>query len=151
MIVVYYFNIANFSSLHILLRYPLAFVGCRDGLLEMMKVPKEERTDAKLNNLTIIMLGAITATALKITDLSFIMSMGGATLGNALIYVYPALMFRSAVKNLGDEATSAQKAEVYVAMAFAALGIVMGAIGAKMALGTLYSNAIILIDKSKLY
>ena len=125
------------TSLQILLRYPLAFVGCRDGLLEMMKVPKEERTDAKLNNLTIIMLGAITATALKITDLSFIMSMGGATLGNALIYVYPALMFRSAVKNLGDEATSAQKAEVYVAMAFAALGIVMGAIGAKMALGTL--------------
>ena len=137
MIVVYYFNIANFSSLHILLRYPLAFVGCRDGLLEMMKVPKEERTDSKLNNLTIIMLGAITATALKITDLSFIMSMGGATLGNALIYVYPALMFRSAVKNLGDEATSAQKAEVYVAMAFAALGIVMGCIGARMALGTL--------------
>ena len=133
----YYFNIANFSSLHLLLRYPLAFVGCRDGLLEMMKVPKEERTDAKLNNLTIIMLGAITATALKITDLSFIMSMGGATLGNALIYVYPALMFRSAVKNLGDEATSAQKAEVYVAMAFAALGIVMGCIGTKMALGTL--------------
>lgn len=137
MIVVYYFNIANFSSLHILLRYPLAFVGCRDGLLEMMKVPKEERTDSKLNNLTIIMLGAITATALKITDLSFIMSMGGATLGNALIYVYPALMFRSAVKNLGDEATSAQKTEVYVAMAFAALGIVMGCIGARMALGTL--------------
>jgi len=134
---VYYFNIANFSSLHLLRRYPLAFVGCRDGLLEMMKVPKEERTDSKLNNLTIIMLGAITTTALKITDLSFIMSMGGATLGNALIYVYPALMFRSAVKNLGDEATSAQKVEVYVAMAFAALGIVFGGIGAKMALGTL--------------
>ena len=103
----------------------------------MMKVPKEERTDAKLNNLTIIMLGAITATALKITDLSFIMSMGGATLGNALIYVYPAIMFKNAVTNLGDEATSAQKAEVYVAMAFAALGIVMGCIGARMALGTL--------------
>jgi len=125
------------TSLQILLRYPLAFVGCRDGLLEMMKVPKEERTDAKLNNLTIIMLGAITATALKITDLSFIMSMGGATLGNALIYVYPAIMFKNAVTNLGDEATSAQKAEVYVAMAFAALGIVMGCIGARMALGTL--------------
>ena len=125
------------TSLHLLRRYPLAFVGCRDGLLEMMKVPKEERTDSKLNNLTIIMLGAITATALKITDLSFIMSMGGATLGNALIYVYPAIMFKNAVKNLGDEATSAQKAEVYVAMAFAALGVVMGGIGARMALGTL--------------
>ncbi len=100
----------------------------------MMKVPKEERTDTKLNNMTVIMLGAITAAALKVKDLSFIMSFGGATLGNALIYVYPALMFRSAVKNLGDEATKAQKMEVYLAMGFAALGIGMGCVGAKMAL-----------------
>ncbi len=69
--------------------YPLAFVGCRDGLLEMMKVPKEERTDAKVDQLTYMILATVTAVALKITDLSFIMSFGGATLGNALIYVYP--------------------------------------------------------------
>jgi len=117
--------------------YPLAFVGCRDGTLEMMQVPKEERTDAKLNNLTYIILASVTAVALKITDLSFIMSFGGATLGNALIYVYPAIMFRSAVKNLGDDATAAQKLEVKLAMAFAALGIGMGAIGTKMALSKL--------------
>lgn len=101
----------------------------------MMKVPKEERTDAKLNNMTLIILGVVTAVALKVKDLSFIMSFGGATLGNALIYVYPALMFRSAVKNLGDEATKAQKMEVYLSLAFAVLGIGMGCIGAKMALG----------------
>eukprot|EP00985_Skeletonema_marinoi_P006479 scaffold2801_cov178-Skeletonema_marinoi.AAC.7 len=100
-------------------------------------VPKEERTDAKLNNLTYIILASVTAVAMKITDLSFIMSFGGATLGNALIYVYPAIMFRSAVKNLGDDATAAQKLEVKLAMAFAALGIGMGAIGTKMALGKL--------------
>mmetsp|Transcript_11320 Transcript_11320/g.19649 ORF Transcript_11320/g.19649 Transcript_11320/m.19649 type:complete len:479 (-) Transcript_11320:90-1526(-) len=117
--------------------YPLAFVGCRDGLLEMLKVPKEERTDAKVNNLTYTILAVVTAVALKITDLSFIMSFGGATLGNALIYVYPAIMFRSAVKNLGEDATKAQKLEVYLAMAFAALGIGMGCIGTKMALGKL--------------
>eukprot|EP00804_Cyclotella_cryptica_P021984 CCRYP_000912-RD/>CCRYP_000912-RD protein AED:0.42 eAED:0.42 QI:257/0.66/0.75/1/0.66/0.75/4/85/473 len=117
--------------------YPLAFVGCRDGILEMLQVPKEERTDAKLNNLTYAILGVVTAVALKITDLSFIMSFGGATLGNALIYVYPAIMFRSAVKNMGDKATTAQKLEVILAMAFAALGIGMGTIGAKMALGKL--------------
>jgi hypothetical protein len=46
-------------------------------------------------------------------------------------------MFRSAVKNMGDDATTAQKLEVYLAMAFAALGIGMGGIGAKMALGKL--------------
>ena len=119
-----------FSSI----RYPLAFVGCRDNLLALLKVPKEERTDAKLNNLTYLILATVTAAALKITDLSFIMAFGGATLGNALIYVFPALMFRSAVKKMGDEATSAQKLEVYLALAFAAMGIGMGCIGAKQAL-----------------
>ena len=117
-------------------RYPLVFVGLRDGLLEMMKVPLEERTDTKINNLTYIVLGVVTAAALKITDLSFIMSFFGATLGNALIYVYPAIMLKSAVKDMGENATSAQKMEVFLAMAFAALGIGMGAVGTKQALGS---------------
>jgi len=111
--------------------YPLAFVGCRDGLLEMMQVPKEERTDAKINNLTFVILGVVTAVALKVTDLSFIMAFGGATLGNALIYVYPAIMFRSAVKSMGDAATRAQKMEVHLAMLFAAIGIGFGVVGTK--------------------
>lgn len=115
--------------------YPLPFSGFREGLLEIMKVPSEDRTDAKLNNLTYVLLTLVTVLALKITDLSFILSFGGATLGNALIYVFPAIMFRSAVKNLGDEATSSQKMEVYIAMAFAALGLGMGCVGAKQALG----------------
>lgn len=117
--------------------YPLAFVGCRDGLLEALKVPKEERTDANVDKLTYLILGTVTMVALKITDLSFIMSFGGATLGNALIYVYPAMMFRRAVKNMGMKAASAQKMEVHLAMTFAAFGIGMGCMGAKMALGKL--------------
>ncbi|KAL7544343.1 hypothetical protein ACHAWF_009787 [Thalassiosira exigua] len=114
--------------------YPLAFVGCRDNLLALLKVPKEDRTDAKLNNLTYLILATVTAAALKITDLSFIMAFGGATLGNALIYVFPALMFRSAVKKMGEDATTAQKLEVSLALVFAAMGIGMGFIGAKQAL-----------------
>lgn len=99
----------------------------------MMKVPKEERTDAKINNLTFVILGVVTAVALKVTDLSFIMAFGGATLGNALIYVYPAIMFRSAVKSMGDAATRAQKMEVHLAMLFAAIGIGFGVVGTKQA------------------
>mmetsp|Transcript_28081 Transcript_28081/g.51339 ORF Transcript_28081/g.51339 Transcript_28081/m.51339 type:complete len:482 (+) Transcript_28081:108-1553(+) len=117
--------------------YPLVFVGLRDGLLELLKVPKEERTDVKVNNFSYIILGLVTAVAMKMTDISFIMSFGGATLGNALIYVYPAIMLKSTVKNLGDDATTAQKLEVYLAMAFAALGIGMGCIGTKQAIGSL--------------
>ena len=66
--------------------------------------------------------------------LSFVMSFGGATLGNALIYLYPALMFRGAVKKMGDKATPRLKIGVKFAMANAGLGITMGLIGAKMAL-----------------
>ncbi len=50
----------------------------------------------------------MTAVVLKITDLSFIMSFGSAMLGNALIYVYPAMMFRSVVKKMSAKATTAQ-------------------------------------------
>ena len=41
------------------------------------------------------------------------------------------------MKNMGDNATTAQKLEVYLAMTFAAVGTTFGAIGTKMALGKL--------------
>jgi len=42
-------------------------------------------------------------------------------------------MFRSAVKNMGDDASPGLKGEVNVAMFTAALGVVLGAIGSVMA------------------
>jgi hypothetical protein len=65
------------------------------------------------------------------------MSFCRATPGYALIYIYPAIMFRSAVKTMGDDATTAQKLEVHLAMASAALGICFGVIGTKLALAKL--------------
>ena len=118
----------------IVFSYPLVFVGCRDGCLDLLKVDPEERTNSVLNQVTIAILGVITALAIKVSDLTFVLSFGGATLGNALIYVYPALMFRSAVKNMGDDASPGLKGEVNVAMFTAALGVVLGTIGSVMAI-----------------
>ena len=87
-----------------------------------------------MNNITFFLLGWVTFAALNLTDLSFVMSFGGATLGNALIYVLPAIMFRKVVKDMGDEASPALKREVYFATFSALLGIGMGAIGTTMAL-----------------
>lgn len=53
-------------------------------------------------------------------------------MGNALIYVYPALMFRCAVQNMGEEAPIKLRKEVTVALMTAVLGIIMGLIGARM-------------------
>eukprot|EP00979_Chaetoceros_neogracilis_P003927 scaffold687_cov288-Chaetoceros_neogracile.AAC.19 len=114
--------------------YPLVFVGCRDGFLSLLKVPKEKQTDSYLNKLTIGLLTIVTLAAFNLKDLSFLMAFGGATLGNGLIYVFPALMFNSVVKNMGDSAPAGLKNETYFATFTMVLGLTVGVIGATMAL-----------------
>ena len=82
---------------------------------------------------TVGLLGVLTAMAWKLTDLSFVSSMSGAIFGTALIFVYPSLMFRGAVRKLGDKATAGMKRESKLAGIVNVLGIVIGLIGAKMA------------------
>jgi len=124
-------------AVSIVFSYPLIFAGARDGWLDLLKVPVDERTDSVLNKATLAILAGVTVVASQLKELAFIMSLAGATLGNALIYVYPALMFRSAVKGMGEKASKGLKREVPFAMFSAGLGVVMGCIGAKMAFGLL--------------
>jgi len=118
--------------------YPLAFTGARDGILDLANVPPSDRSNSLLNKVTFGALAAVTAVALKIKDLTFLLSFGGATLGNALIYIFPAFMFRGAVNKMKDE-TKAKglKKEVGLSLLLAAVGAIMGGIGTRMAIGTL--------------
>jgi len=112
--------------------YPLAFQGCRDGILDLLQVPAEKRTSpAFLNLTTVLLLSTLTLLAANLKDVKLVLALGGATLGNALTYVYPAMMYRSVVKKLDLKGESAG---VTVASVSAVLGIVMGAIGTKIAL-----------------
>jgi hypothetical protein len=52
-----------------------------------------------------------------------------ATLGNALIYIFPGLMFRGAIRKVANP-TRLQKTEVKVALSTALLGTVLGLLGA---------------------
>ena len=113
--------------------YPLAFTGCRDGFLDLANIPVEKRSPRILNLMTFGLLGVITFFACALKDVSFVLAFGGATLGNALTYVYPALMYRAVVAQQGRN----EKFGVSVSLASAVLGIVMGAIGAQMALRSL--------------
>ncbi len=124
-------------ALSIVFSYPLVFVGTRDGLLDLASISVEKRTNALVDKVTLATLGVITFMALVVNDLSFVLSFAGATLGNALIYVFPALMFKSMVAALGDSATAAQKKEVLFAMFSCLLGIAMGGIGAFMSVKSL--------------
>jgi hypothetical protein len=113
--------------------YPLAFVGCRDGILDLVQVPLDKRSTSTLNSLTIVLLSILTALAASLRDVSFVLAFGGATLGNALTYLYPALMYRAVVTKQDRQ----EGGQVAIAMTSAVLGVVMGVIGAKMALQTL--------------
>lgn len=113
--------------------YPLAFVGLRDGVTDLLKLKLSSNGQ---NVLTVALLSLVTFAALVIPDVSFVLAFGGATLGNALIYIFPFFMFRSAIKNKSD-ATKGQKREVVFAAGSALLGLCMGLLGAKMAIASL--------------
>jgi amino acid permease len=130
--------LATFSrisvAVSISLTYPIVFVGVRDGILDMMKVPVDQRTPPFLNLLSAVILCVLTIMAATFTDLGVILSLGGATFGTAVIYVFPSLMFCTAVRDLGDGATDSLRQEVKLATFFMWFGIVVGAIGTYMSI-----------------
>lgn len=124
-------------AVSIVFSYPLVFVGTRDGLLDLANISMDKRSNSLVNNVTLATLAVITFLAFVVNDVSFVLSFAGATLGNALIYVFPALMFRNMVAMLGDDATGAQKTEAVFTIFTALLGIAMGGIGAFMSIKSL--------------
>lgn len=120
-------------AISLVFSYPLAFAGFRDGVLDLASVPPADRSNSLQNKVTVLLLSLITSAALVLKDVTFVLSFGGATFGNALIYVFPALMFRRAVKDMGEEGKG-MVGETRFAMGSAALGIGMGLVGARMAL-----------------
>ena len=103
--------------------YPLAFQGCRDGVLDLLNISPQERNNATLNVTTVGILTLLTVLAATLTDVSFVLSFGGATLGNLLTYIYPAMMYYKVVsqKKLPNEGFG-----VFLGIVSAGLGVLMG-------------------------
>jgi amino acid permease len=101
--------------------YPLIFVGTRDGLMDLFRVTSEKRTNKLLNNLTFGIMGLVTIIASQLTDLGMVASVGGATFGTALVFVYPIIMFLKTQKK--------RTAETIPAAVIGVLGVVMGVVG----------------------
>jgi amino acid permease len=108
--------------------YPLAFVGARDGLLDWFG-DKKNTSPRTIRVMTVAMLSALTVAALIIPDLSFVLAFAGATLGNALIYIFPGLMFRGAIRKHVANPTRRQRVEVKLALTSAVLGALLGVMG----------------------
>jgi amino acid permease len=116
-------------AISITFSYPLLFTGTRDGILDLFKV--KDRSGAMLNKITLVILGIVTAMASRLTDLGLVASLGGATFGTALVFIYPVIMF---LKNTQGRAANKSQAETWLARVIGVLGVCMGAIGTAMAL-----------------
>ncbi|KAL3928798.1 MAG: hypothetical protein SGBAC_012491 [Bacillariaceae sp.] len=112
--------------------YPLLFQGSRDCLLDLVRVPEQKRTTGLLNMLTLGLVSSITYVASQVTDLTFVVSFAGAILGTSLIFIFPTLMFRGAMK--GDPT---KKWENRLCSVIATLGGAIAMIGAKMSIQAL--------------
>jgi amino acid permease len=108
--------------------YPLLFSGTRDGLMDLFKIPQAKRDISLFNKITLGVLAVTTLAAAKLTDLGLVASVGGATFGTALVFIYPAIMF------LKTQEKGKSSIETKLCKIIAALGVVMGAIGTKLAL-----------------
>jgi len=118
-------------AISLVFSYPLAFTGCRDGFLDIAKVPVDKRSPATTNLVTFSLLGLITFCACKLRDITIVLSFGGATLGNALTYVYPAMMYSAVVRKQGRKG---EAFAVNFSILSAIIGVVMGACGTAIAL-----------------
>ena len=94
--------------------YPLAFTGVRDGIQEYFPING--------NLLTVGSLILLTFLALNLRDVRLVLSLGGATWGNCVIYLFPAYMMLKL------------KLEKSKAITTGVLGIILGIIGAWQAL-----------------
>ena len=129
-------NLITFARLAIglalLTGYPFTFSALRDGILDLQKSSGEERNKS-FQPLTIGLLTVITAIALVLKDVGFVVSVSGALFGSALMFVVPAVMNINNLKTIATKAktqlTGSNKLEIAFNWGMVVMGIIMGALG----------------------
>ncbi|GAX17581.1 hypothetical protein FisN_18Lh234 [Fistulifera solaris] len=114
-------------ALSLICSYPLAFTGVRDGILEYVKPAQR---DASFVPVTVSALAIITGIAMTLTNLQTLLAVGGATWGNAVIYLFPAMMF---ISNENKKAPKDRKSVIGV-YAMALTGLALGVVGTSQAI-----------------
>lgn len=123
-------------AVSILFSYPLAFGGVRDGILDLVQIPRSKRTDPLLNGLTLALLTLITGMAYSLNNLSKLLAFNGATWGNAVIYLLPTYMFIQCAHKMELNNCNDLKKEVPWVIGTGIIGLLMGILGTVLALQT---------------
>jgi len=128
-------------ALSIIFSYPLNFVGLREGVLSLVNASdKAGRTDVHVVSTVLLML-LVNGLALYVKNLGLVVSLGGAILGSALVYIFPALMSiahsrreAAALRASGKPVPTATRVDGALGVALAGLGVFLAAVGGVMSL-----------------
>jgi amino acid permease len=118
-----------------LLTYPLAFIGFRDGVLDIFNLSPASISPTRLNCLTLTLLTFITLIACFVTDLGVINAITGGMLATAIVFVFPALMYRQVVmttlelRHKNEGRWMSHEDEVRMALVLMVIGVSLGLIG----------------------
>eukprot|EP00536_Pseudo-nitzschia_multiseries_P008476 jgi/Psemu1/198181/e_gw1.215.73.1 len=141
-------TVARFGvAVSVVFAYPLLFHGGRDGLLGLIRTLSSSRrslvasatrtrtpTASASNAVTILLLGTVTALAICVNDLTFVLSFSGATMSSLIIYILPPIMFSALVKNCCCYVNEKTEREVKVGNVMMVLGAILGIAGACVAI-----------------
>jgi len=115
-------------GLSIIFSYPLNFVGLREGILAFVGKTEEGKKNSVHVALTLAIMLLMNGSALFLKDLGLVVALGGAVLGSALVYIFPALMA------IGEKAGAMGKAEKLANWALTGLGVFFAVLGSIMCL-----------------
>lgn len=122
-------NLAKFAiATSLIFSYPLAFVGVRDQLFDLVKVDMSARSKLIVPS-TLALLTLVTALAFVLKDIRVILALGGATWGNCVIYLFPAAMVLAASSEF-----PALERQARPALALGLMGTIFGILGTQRAL-----------------
>lgn len=123
----------------VLFSYPLLFVGLRTSVLNLFKLDGSKNSVHIIS--TLLLLGSVNGLSLVIKDLGMVVAVGGAALGSAVVYTFPALFFiqamrqkKKALEAQGQELPAGCLREMYGNYGLVALGILLSVIGVKVSL-----------------
>lgn len=118
--------------------YPIFLRAVKSSFFELAM--KGKKISNSLNKLvTTILLGALTATAMVLKDAGIMVSLTGALLGSAIIYIFPSMIYLKLTKRLIAEGklknSFSVKAERTANKLLAVLGVALGVLGTGVTLG----------------
>mmetsp|Transcript_30823 Transcript_30823/g.66740 ORF Transcript_30823/g.66740 Transcript_30823/m.66740 type:complete len:500 (-) Transcript_30823:53-1552(-) len=87
-------------AVSVLLNFPASFIGFRDAVLDVFKIPIRLQTSHNIDMLTVILLTLITTVAACVTDLGMVNALAGGLFGIAIVFVFPTVMFRAMLNNV---------------------------------------------------